>query len=105
MLAMGDELGRSQQGNNNAYAQDNPLAWVDWDHADHELAAFTGALVALRKRHPALRFDRGLTGAPVDASGIPDVEWRRPDGNVARRRRLGAQRQRGADRDLLRAGD
>ena len=82
MLAMGDELGRSQQGNNNTYAQDNPLAWVDWDHADHQLAAFTGALIALRKRHAALRFDRRLTGAPVDASGIPDVEWRRPDGNV-----------------------
>jgi glycogen debranching enzyme GlgX/4-alpha-glucanotransferase len=82
LLAMGDELGRSQQGNNNTYAQNNPLAWVDWDQADQELAACTGSLIALRKRHPALRADRALTGSAVDASGIPDVEWRRPDGNV-----------------------
>ena len=82
MLAMGDELGRTQQGNNNAYAQDNPLTWVDWGAADGALTDFVARLVELRKRHPALRDERWLTGAPVDASGIPDIEWRHPDGRA-----------------------
>jgi len=82
MLAMGDELARSQRGNNNAYAQDNLLTWLDWTHADRELAAFVAALIAERKRHPALRIDRWLTGAPADDSGIPDVEWYRADGQA-----------------------
>jgi glycogen debranching enzyme GlgX/4-alpha-glucanotransferase len=80
MLAMGDESGRTQQGNNNAYAQDGPLTWLDWEAADHQLVAFVAALIALRKRHPALRLDRWLTGGGVDASGIPDVSWRQPEG-------------------------
>ena len=82
MLAMGDELGRTQRGNNNAYAQDNALTWVDWDGADEALVDFVAALVDLRRRHPALRADRWLTGAPADASGIADVEWRHPDGRA-----------------------
>ena len=82
MLAMGDELGRSQQGNNNTYAQDNALSWIDWEHADRDLAAFTAALIDLRRRHRALRAERELDGAPADDSGIPDVEWRRPDGGA-----------------------
>jgi len=80
MLSMGDELGRTQRGNNNAYAQDNPLAWIDWERGDDALTDFVAALCALRHAHPALRADRFLTGAPIDASGIPDVEWRLPDG-------------------------
>ncbi|MEP7180640.1 MAG: glycogen debranching protein GlgX [Betaproteobacteria bacterium] len=82
MLAMGDESGRTQHGNNNAYAQDNALAWLDWAGADRALAGFVTALIAARRRHPALRGDRWLTGEPVDASGIPDVEWRHPDGRA-----------------------
>jgi glycogen operon protein len=82
MLAMGDELGRTQHGNNNAYAQDNVLTWLDWDHADRELAAFVATLIRLRRNHPALRADHWLTGAPHDASGISDVEWLHPDGNT-----------------------
>jgi glycogen operon protein len=81
MLSMGDELGRTQRGNNNAYAQDNPLAWVDWDHVDDALIDFVAALSSVRHAHPALHADRFLTGAPIDASGIPDVEWRLPDGH------------------------
>ncbi|MEO8508336.1 MAG: glycogen debranching protein GlgX, partial [Betaproteobacteria bacterium] len=84
MLAMGDELGRTQRGNNNAYAQDNPLAWVDWAHADLQLIDFTAALIALRRAQPALRDDRWLTGEPVDASGIADVAWLRADGETMR---------------------
>jgi glycogen operon protein len=80
MLAMGDELGRTQHGNNNAYAQDSAMTWVDWAAADTELAAFVARLIAIRHAHPALRDDRLLTGAPVDDTAIPDVEWRRPDG-------------------------
>jgi isoamylase len=55
MLTAGDELGRTQRGNNNAYCQDNELSWLDWDNADAELQAFVRRLVALRKRHPGFR--------------------------------------------------
>ena len=80
MLAMGDELGRTQRGNNNAYAQDSAVTWVDWGTADGALIAFVAQLIDLRKCHPALHDDRWLAGAPVDASGLPDIEWRHPDG-------------------------
>jgi glycogen operon protein len=82
MLAMGDELGRTQQGNNNAYAQDNALTWVDWGTADRTLIDFVAQLIAMRKRHPALRVERWLTGAPADGTGLPDIEWRHPDGRA-----------------------
>lgn len=80
MLAMGSELGTTQSGNNNAYAQDNALSWIDWAHADEELIETTAKLIALRKQYAALREDRFLDGAPHDATLIPDVEWLRPDG-------------------------
>ena len=80
MLAMGDEMGRSQNGNNNAYAQDNETTWLDWSLMDAELVAFVATLIALRHAHPALHDNRWLRGEPVDVSGIPDVEWRRLDG-------------------------
>jgi glycogen debranching enzyme GlgX/4-alpha-glucanotransferase len=80
MLAMGSELGKTQCGNNNAYAQDNRLSWLDWAQADEELIETTAKLIALRKRHRALREDRFLDGAPHDATLIPDVAWLRPDG-------------------------
>jgi len=82
MLAMGDELGRSQRGNNNAYAQDSALTWVDWPKADLDLAAFVATLAALRRAHPALAAEQWLRGEPIDASGVPDVEWRRADGRA-----------------------
>ena len=80
MLAMGDELGRTQRGNNNAYSQDNALTWIDWTATDRSLADLVATLIALRRGHRALRLDRWLTGGPVDASGMPDVAWRHPDG-------------------------
>jgi glycogen operon protein len=82
MLAMGDELGRTQHGNNNAYAQDNALSWVDWGRADDALAAFTARLIAARRAHPALHDARPLSGTPNDGGEIPDVTWHRPDGAV-----------------------
>ncbi|MBK7661493.1 MAG: glycogen debranching protein GlgX [Betaproteobacteria bacterium] len=81
MLSHGDELGRTQWGNNNAYAQDNALSWIDWANADASLADFVGRLCALRAAHPALRAACWLTGESPDASAIADVEWRRPDGS------------------------
>ena len=80
MLSMGAEFGQSQNGNNNAYAQDNEIAWLDWAAADPELLAWTQHLVALRRAHPALRADRFLTGTAQDASLHADVAWLRPDG-------------------------
>ncbi|MGD9544452.1 MAG: glycogen debranching protein GlgX [Methylocystis sp.] len=80
MLAMGAELGMTQSGNNNAYAQDNAISWIDWTGADDQLIETTAKLVALRKRHHALRQDRFLEGVPHDATLIADVEWLRPDG-------------------------
>jgi glycogen operon protein len=76
MLSMGSELGHSQHGNNNAYAQDNAASWLDWAHVDETLLSTTASLIELRKRHPALRADRWLTGQPFDATGIADIEWR-----------------------------
>ena len=80
MLAMGAEFGHSQAGNNNAYAQDNAIAWLGWETADETLAAFTARLLKLRAAHPALTRDCFLTGDAFDATLIPDVEWRKPDG-------------------------
>jgi glycogen debranching enzyme GlgX/4-alpha-glucanotransferase len=80
MLSMGAELGHSQGGNNNAYAQDNATSWVDWRRADAGLIDFTRKLIALRRSRPALSRDAFLTGGAFDASGLPDVEWRDGDG-------------------------
>ncbi len=82
MLSMGDEAGRSQQGNNNAYAQDNALSWFDWDGLDCDLLAFTTRLVQARRDCPALRGPAALTGAAVDESGVPDVAWFGADGQA-----------------------
>lgn len=75
MLSMGDECGRSQGGNNNAYAQDNAASWLDWENHDAVLSRFAARLVAARLAHPALGATRPLTGSALDASGIPDVAW------------------------------
>ena len=82
MLAAGDELGRSQGGNNNAYSQDSPISWMEWASADMDLAAFTSRLILARRSCPALTDLSHLTGQPRDGSLRPDVVWRRPDGGV-----------------------
>jgi glycogen operon protein len=76
MLAMGSELGHSQRGNNNAYAQNNAISWIDWSAADATLIAFTGRLAKARREHAALSRQLWLTGRPFDETGLPDVEWR-----------------------------
>jgi glycogen operon protein len=76
MLAMGDEAGRTQGGNNNAYCQDNAASWLDWGAMDDALLAFTAQLIAARRAHAALHDGAALTGAGEP----PDVQWLRPDG-------------------------
>ncbi len=78
MLLGGDELSRSQGGNNNAYCQDNEISWFDWEHIDENLLAFTRKLIALRRRHPAFCRRRWFQGRPL--RGTPDIVWLRPDG-------------------------
>jgi glycogen debranching enzyme GlgX/4-alpha-glucanotransferase len=80
MLGMGSELGFSQGGNNNAYAQDNATSAIDWRAADASLIAFAARLIAVRRANPALSRDAFLTGSPFDASQLPDVEWRDANG-------------------------
>ena len=74
MLTAGDEMGRTQQGNNNAYNQDNAISWLDWKSADEDLIGFTAHLIHLRKKHPQLHLPVWLLGAPT-ASGMLDVRW------------------------------
>ena len=80
MLLAGDEIGHSQQGNNNAYCQDNALSWLDWAGQDTDLLATTRHLLAMRQDLPALRIGQWLTGQP-DADGRTDVVWLHPDGH------------------------
>jgi glycogen operon protein len=75
MLAMGSEIGQSQGGNNNAYAQDNATAWLDWDRADSGLAEWVARLLRIRREHAVLHADAFLTGAPAGIDMLPDVEW------------------------------
>ncbi len=78
LIQQGDEFGRTQQGNNNAYAQDNEITWVDWEHADGALVDYVSALMDFRRKHAALTHDHFLTGQT--RNGVRDVAWLHPDG-------------------------
>jgi glycogen operon protein len=82
MILHGDELGRSQKGNNNTYAQDSELSWVHWDAADMPLAEFTGAVTRLRHEHPTFRrkkfFDGGRPVLRGEGERLPDIVWFTP---------------------------
>ena len=80
MLLGGDELGRTQAGNNNAYCQDNETSWFDWEKVDESLLEYTAAVVALRREHPVFRRRRFFEGAPLHRGGVSDIEWFTPDG-------------------------
>jgi isoamylase len=80
MLLGGDEIGRTQSGNNNAYCQDNEISWYDWERADVELLAFCRRLIRYRKDHPVFRRRGWFQGRPIGGSGITDIAWFSPDG-------------------------
>jgi glycogen operon protein len=81
MLLHGDEMGRTQGGNNNAYCQDNDISWVDWQSLDEDLLEFTRQLLALRAAHPVFRRRRFFTGEPQD-DGLPDIAWLSADATL-----------------------
>jgi glycogen operon protein len=82
MLLAGDEVLRSQKGNNNAWCQDNAIGWFDWQLIERnpDMLRFVSELIALRKRHPSLRRRRFLSGQPKNGSSLPDIVWYGPDG-------------------------
>src|SRR3954470_8212238 len=83
MIVGGDEWGRSQGGNNNAWCQDNEISWFRWDEADDELLQFTRRLIELRRAHPVFRRTKFFEGK---GERLPDVWWMRPDGRRMTRR-------------------
>ncbi len=113
MLTAGDELGRTQQGNNNAYCQDSELSWLDWQNADERLLEYVRALVAMRKRHPAFRRRTYPKAEDVvwltpEGAAMTEADWQRPEaralGMLLLGRRLAERDERGApieDDDLL----
>ena len=85
MIAHGDELGRTQLGNNNVYAQDSELSWINWERADRPLIEFVSALTRLRREHPTFRRARFFDGRPVhrtEGDAVPDIVWFTPDGSA-----------------------
>ncbi|KRA40266.1 glycogen debranching protein [Devosia sp. Root635] len=78
LLQQGDEMFRTQQGNNNAYAQDNDITWLDWENGDGDLVDFVAAIHKFRKEHVALTHDHFLSGQ--EKNGVRDVTWLHPDG-------------------------
>ena len=83
MISHGDELGRTQQGNNNTYAQDSELSWINWEQMDTPLMEFTAAVSTLRAEHPTFRRRRFFDGRPVrrgEGEALPDIVWLTEDG-------------------------
>jgi glycogen operon protein len=81
MLVAGDELSRTQGGNNNAYCQDNEISWINWDAADKDLLHFTQKLIHLYKSHPVFSRRRWFQGQPIKGVGIEDIVWFQPHGD------------------------
>ena len=80
MLLAGDEFGRSQQGNNNAYCQDNELSWLDWDKVDTKQLEFAKEIIEFRKAHPVFSRRKWFQGKSIRGSDMNDLAWFRPDG-------------------------
>ena len=82
MLCGGDEIGRTQRGNNNAYCQDSEISWIDWklSKPQQSLLAFTRNLIALRQKHPVFRRRRFFQGRRIRGAEVKDLSWIRPDG-------------------------
>lgn len=81
MLLAGDEMGRTQQGNNNAYCQDNEISWINWENADHELLDFTKKLIHICKSHPVFCRRGWFQGQKIRASNTEDIAWFKPGGD------------------------
>lgn len=81
MLVAGDEFGRTQHGNNNAYCQDNETSWLDWKNNDPELLAFTQQVIGLRKAHPVFCRRKWFQGMAVTGRGLEDIAWFLPEGS------------------------
>jgi len=83
MINAGDELGQTQQGNNNVYCQDNEISWIDWDldDADQRLIDFTQRMISLRYEHPSLRRPKFFQGRQIRGSEVRDLIWFGPDGS------------------------
>jgi len=80
MLLAGDELGRTQKGNNNAYCQDNDISWINWTKVDTQLFEFTKQLTELRSKHPVFRKRRWFQGNPLHGADVKDIAWFAPSG-------------------------
>ena len=81
MLCGGDEIGRTQRGNNNGYCQDNEISWYDWAHTDDRLLAFTRDLIKLRLQHPVFCRRRWFQGRPIHGNSVSDIGWFTPGGS------------------------
>ena len=82
MLVAGDEAGRTQNGNNNAYCQDNEISWINWENADRDLIEFTSELINLRLKHNVFSRLQWFKYEPVNGTKVKDIEWFLPDGNI-----------------------
>lgn len=82
MLVAGDELSKTQNGNNNAYCQDNQISWINWQHADKEFLSFVQKLTHFQHAHPVFCRRRWFKGKPIHNSGVKDIAWFLPDGNA-----------------------
>jgi isoamylase len=80
MLLSGDEMGRTQNGNNNPYCQDNEISWINWENADHELLEFTKKLIHGYKEHNIFSRRDWFKGQPIKGRGLTDIAWFSPDG-------------------------
>lgn len=80
MIVAGDEMSRTQQGNNNAYCQDNEISWMHWEDSDQALVDFTKNIIALRKSHPVFCRRKWFQGQPIKGAGVEDIAWFLPEG-------------------------
>jgi len=80
MLCAGDEIGRTQRGNNNAYCQDNEISWINWNNADDDLMDFVRSLIHFRKEHPVFSRRKWFQGQPIKGRSIEDIKWFQPSG-------------------------
>ena len=94
MLLHGDELGRTQKGNNNGYCQDSEISWIDWAHVDRDLFGYVARLIRLRRDHPVLRRRSFFQGRAIHGSHVEDIEWFAADGEIMNDERWAASATR-----------